>query len=72
MAPGLRVGLARGYGGVTVESLIIQSWRHHKDRLNRAVDRKDHSAMRDAQTALRDLEARLLPAERRALGLAES
>ena len=55
-----------------MESMIVKSWRHHKARLERAVDARDHSAMRDASGVVRDLEARMLPAEKLSVGLARA
>lgn len=35
---------------------VAASLAHHKARLQRAVDQKDYSTMRDAQKAIADLE----------------
>lgn len=52
-----------------MESRITRSWRHHKARIEQAVDRKDHTTMRDAHKAVRDLEAVMVASEREAVGL---
>lgn len=53
-----------------MESAIVKSWKHHKERLTSALDRKDYSTIRDATSVVRELEARMLPHERAQVGLA--